>query len=104
MALRTSSGNYLTATATMSPLAPQAPSPSGSPGSDQRYSVRQAATVPAMRGVNLGGWMVAEKWMDPSYFNGVPDMIDGVVFSLKGQGAGGGRIVRAAIDGSGEVR
>jgi len=87
VALRTSAGDYLTASSAGSSLAPAPPS-SGAPGPP---SATACGTPPPPRpcGGQPGGWLVAEKWMDPGLFEGVPEVIDGVVFSLRGQGAAG---------------
>src|SRR4051794_9924661 len=31
--------------------------------------------VDPIRGVNLGGWLILEKWMVPSMFQGLPDTV-----------------------------
>ncbi|CAI5515776.1 unnamed protein product, partial [Closterium sp. Naga37s-1] len=37
-------------------------------GGDEWLDVREVMTVPAIRGVNLGGWLVGEEWMNPKTF------------------------------------
>ncbi|XP_020597254.1 uncharacterized protein LOC110037033, partial [Phalaenopsis equestris] len=38
-----------------------------------------------VRGVNLGGWLVVERWIKPSLFDGIPnsDMLDGTQVQFK---------------------
>eukprot|EP00850_Spirogloea_muscicola_P006073 SM000028S10167 [mRNA] locus=s28:769389:773247:- [translate_table: standard] len=43
----------------------------------ETFTVREAMQVPAIRGVNLGGWLVYEAWMQPDLFTSVPVLIDG---------------------------
>ena len=40
--------------------------------------VREAMAIPALRGVNLGGWLVVEEWMTPTLFGAVGGEVDGV--------------------------
>ncbi|PVH76801.1 glycoside hydrolase family 5 protein [Cadophora sp. DSE1049] len=44
----------------------QAPSPTPTPPSASSANT----TIPFLRGVNLGGWLVLEKWMNPDAFTG----------------------------------
>lgn len=51
----------------------------------EHFSIRQLAMVPKFIGVNLGGWLVVEKWMCPTeLFEGVhQDLDDGTKVSMK---------------------
>ncbi|CAI6000873.1 unnamed protein product, partial [Closterium sp. NIES-64] len=42
--------------------------PAAGAGGDEWLDVREVMTVPAIRGVNLGGWLVGEEWMNPKTF------------------------------------
>ncbi|GJP65294.1 hypothetical protein CLOP_g22195 [Closterium sp. NIES-67] len=41
-------------------------------GDEEWLDVREVMTVPAVRGVNLGGWLVGEQWMNPKAFAYMP--------------------------------
>lgn len=43
------------------------------------FSPSPASGFSKVRGVNLGGWLVVERWIKPSLFDGIPngDMLDG---------------------------
>ncbi|GMN33691.1 hypothetical protein TIFTF001_004293 [Ficus carica] len=47
-------------------------------------SISMAQNLP-LKAVNLGNWLVAEMWMEPSLFNGIPnnDLLDGTQIQLK---------------------
>ncbi|EXB39756.1 Glucan 1,3-beta-glucosidase 2 [Morus notabilis] len=49
-----------------------------------RISLSLAQNLP-LKAVNLGNWLVIEKWMKPSLFNGMPndDLLDGAQIQLK---------------------
>eukprot|EP00850_Spirogloea_muscicola_P011959 SM000076S21780 [mRNA] locus=s76:278637:282461:+ [translate_table: standard] len=49
----------------------------------ETFTVREAMQVPAIRGVNLGGWLVYEAWMQPDLFTSVPVLIDGTQIQLQ---------------------
>ena len=50
--------------------------------------VREAMAVPAMRGVNLGGWLVAEEWMAPPLFADVAQDLDGTARTFQSLATG----------------
>ncbi|KAG0605565.1 hypothetical protein M758_9G069200 [Ceratodon purpureus] len=73
-------------------------------------SRRSLLDNPKVRAVSLGGWLVIEKWIKPSLFDGIPDsdLLDGARINLQStsketfvsaEGGGGGQMVvnRAAI-------
>eukprot|EP00897_Mesotaenium_endlicherianum_P001473 jgi/Mesen1/1353/ME000013S00844 len=82
------SGRYLS-------VSPRAPNGlgflrlTGKPGQNETFSVREVTDAPAIRGANLGGWLVAEDWMAPDLFSGVPHMLDGTSFTLQSASTGG---------------
>eukprot|EP00271_Cylindrocystis_brebissonii_P007277 TRINITY_DN2060_c0_g1_i1.p1 TRINITY_DN2060_c0_g1~~TRINITY_DN2060_c0_g1_i1.p1 ORF type:complete len:1105 (-),score=190.63 TRINITY_DN2060_c0_g1_i1:172-3486(-) len=52
------------------------------------FNVRETMAVPALRAVNLGGWLVLEEWMAPPLFTNVPANMDGTVVQLQSVAAG----------------
>ena len=50
--------------------------------------VREAMAIPAMRGVNLGGWLVAEEWMAPPLFADVAQDLDGTARTFQSLATG----------------
>lgn len=47
------------------------------PSSWEEFDVREVMTVPAIRGVNIGSWLVYEKWMDQGAYANPPVWKDG---------------------------
>ncbi|CAI7920483.1 unnamed protein product [Closterium sp. NIES-53] len=76
--------------------------PGSLPARPAYFRVREGMEVAAARGVNLGGWLVAEEWMEPGLFEGVPEVVDGVLVQLKAQQSG--QYVSLWDAATGEVR
>eukprot|EP00850_Spirogloea_muscicola_P004298 SM000018S03663 [mRNA] locus=s18:671311:678637:- [translate_table: standard] len=64
--------------------------------------VREVMAVPSFRGANLGDWLVAEEWIRPPLFDGVPLFLDGALVQLQSiwtamwvSAAGGGTVASA---------
>ncbi|GJP29241.1 hypothetical protein CLOM_g21249 [Closterium sp. NIES-68] len=47
-----------------------------------RMQVVEVKAVPAVRGVNLGSWLVYEQWMDPNAFPRYSNILDGTKMTL----------------------
>lgn len=47
------------------------------------FEVKEIMLLPSPRGVILGGWLVAEEWMDPSLFVTIPAFTDGLFIQLQ---------------------
>ncbi|CAI5518789.1 unnamed protein product [Closterium sp. Naga37s-1] len=93
--------SYLTVSAPPASLLALHP-PGSLPARPAYFRVREGMEVAAARGVNLGGWLVAEEWMEPGLFEGVPDVVDGVLVQLQAQQSG--RYVSLWDSATGEVR
>ncbi|CAI7880230.1 unnamed protein product [Closterium sp. NIES-53] len=50
---------------------------SKTPDAFQRFRIIETKEVPAIRGVNLGSWLVYENWMDPYVFPASTNYLDG---------------------------
>ncbi|CAI5981811.1 unnamed protein product, partial [Closterium sp. NIES-64] len=79
--------SYLTVSAPPASLLALHP-PGSLPARPAYFRMREGMEVAAARGVNLGGWLVAEEWMEPGLFEGVPDVVDGVLVQLQAQQSG----------------
>ncbi|GJP53850.1 hypothetical protein CLOM_g12975 [Closterium sp. NIES-68] len=53
------------------------------PSEWEAFVVFEAMMVPAIRGANIGGWLVFERWMNPGLYNNPPRWKDGTMFRLK---------------------
>eukprot|EP00897_Mesotaenium_endlicherianum_P006513 jgi/Mesen1/5890/ME000003S06921 len=53
------------------------------PSQWEAFDVREVKQVAAIRGVNLGGWLVIEGWMTPYLFAEVPRLIDGAEVQIR---------------------
>ncbi|CAI5999903.1 unnamed protein product [Closterium sp. NIES-65] len=91
--------SYLTVSAPPASLLALHP-PGSLPARPAYFRMREGMEVAAARGVNLGGWLVAEEWMEPGLFEGVPDVVDGVLVQLQAQQSG--RYVSLRIKSHGE--
>lgn len=48
----------------------------------EEFDVREVMTVPAIRGVNIGSWLVYEKWMDQNAYSNPPTWKDGTTVQI----------------------
>ncbi|CAI5466757.1 unnamed protein product [Closterium sp. Yama58-4] len=92
---------YLTVSAPPASLLALHP-PGSLPARPAYFRVREGMEVAAARGVNLGGWVVAEEWMEPGLFEGVPDVVDGVLVQLQAKQSG--KYVSLWDAATGEIR
>ncbi|EKD17966.1 Major exo-1,3-beta-glucanase of the cell wall, involved in cell wall beta-glucan assembly [Drepanopeziza brunnea f. sp. 'multigermtubi' MB_m1] len=63
-AVATPTGPTVTPTPMRKPTTPKKPAPKAEPAAPCDPA------IPFLRGVNLGGWLILEKWMNPLVFNG----------------------------------
>ncbi|CAI5512426.1 unnamed protein product [Closterium sp. Naga37s-1] len=49
----------------------------------EEFEVREVTVVPAIRGVNLGSWLVIENWMVPGWYPNPKPWKDGTAFRLQ---------------------
>ena len=62
------------------------------------FQVREVTWVPAIRGVNLGSWLVLEQWMLPTTFDWSKTWKDGSVVSHgRGKGGAGVHLLTAGV-------